>query len=332
MSERFVVTGAMGCIGAWVVCNLVREGVAVSIFDLDSEPRRLRLLLTEEELGRVEFIRGDITDLGAFEAALDKFDVNRVIHLAALQVPFCKADPPLGARVNVVGTVNVFEAVQRRRERIPHVVYASSMAVFGAPEDYEPDTVLADETDLVPHTHYGVYKQANEGTARIYSEDAGVPSIALRPYVIYGVARDQGLTSMPTTAMLAAAVDRPCHIPYGGRMVFQHADDTAKAFIRCARVKREGAAVFNLSGPAPDMSEVVGAINKAAPASTGKITFDDVPFPIPADVESRGLEQVLGKIPHRPLQQGVAETIAKFRELVDRKQIDPDSYLKGRTA
>ncbi len=327
MSERFIVTGAMGCIGAWVVCNLVREGVAVSVFDLDSEPRRLRLLLTQEELDQVKFIPGDITDLAAFESALDEHDINRVIHLAALQVPFCKADPPLGARVNVVGTVNVFEAIQQRRDRIPHVVYASSMAVFGAPEDYEPDAVLADETDLVPHTHYGVYKQANEGTARIYFEDGALPSISLRPYVIYGVARDQGVTSIPTKAMLAAAVDRPYHIPYGGRMVFQHADDTAKAFIQCARVKCEGANAFNLSGPAPDMSEVVAAINNAAPASTGKITFDDVPFPIPADVDSSGLERALGKIPHRPLEQGVAETVAKFRELVERKQIDPDNSL-----
>ena len=131
--ERFIITGALGCIGAWTVRNLVREGVPVTVFDLASEPKRLQLLLSDEELAKVSFVAGDITDLGAFEKALDDHDITHVIHLAGLQVPFCKADPPLGARVNVVGTVNVFEAVKRRKDRMGQVVYASSVAVFGAP-------------------------------------------------------------------------------------------------------------------------------------------------------------------------------------------------------
>ncbi len=56
-----------------------------------------------------------------------------MIHLAALQVPFCRADPPLGARVNVLGTVNVFEAAERAGDRMAPVVYASSIAAFDAP-------------------------------------------------------------------------------------------------------------------------------------------------------------------------------------------------------
>ena len=51
--ERFLVTGALGCIGAWTVRNLVREGTPVVVFDLVSEAHRLRLLLSEEELARV---------------------------------------------------------------------------------------------------------------------------------------------------------------------------------------------------------------------------------------------------------------------------------------
>ena len=60
---------------------------------------------------------GDITDLAAVEAVLDDHAITNVIHLAALQVPFCRADPPRGALVNVVGTVNVFEAVKRAGRR-----------------------------------------------------------------------------------------------------------------------------------------------------------------------------------------------------------------------
>ena len=94
--ERFLVTGALGCIGAWAVHNLVREGVPVTVFDLATEPRRLQLLLSDDELAQVVFVAGDIADLPAFEEALDDHEITHVIHLAGLQVPFCKADPPLG--------------------------------------------------------------------------------------------------------------------------------------------------------------------------------------------------------------------------------------------
>src|SRR5262245_22873051 len=165
--ERFLVTGALGCIGAWVVRNLAREGAEPVVFDLASDPRRLKLIMAPDELARVTFVAGDITDLAALERALDQHEITNIIHLAALQVPFCKADPPLGARVNVVGTVNVFEAVARRKDRIGHLVYASSVAVYDAADAGAPGAVLQHGAAGHPTNLYGVYKQANEGTARI---------------------------------------------------------------------------------------------------------------------------------------------------------------------
>lgn len=329
--ERFIITGALGCIGAWTVRNLVREGVPVTVFDLASEPKRLQLLLSDEELEKVSFVAGDITDLGAFEKALDDHEITRVIHLAGLQVPFCKADPPLGARVNVVGTVNVFEAVKRRKDRIGQVVYASSVAVFGAPEDYEPGAVLTDSAALIPHTHYGVYKQANEGTAHVYWNDNGISSIGFRPYVVYGVGRDQGVTSTPTTAMLAAAANKPYHISYGGQTVFQYADDTARAFIQAARTNYEGAGAFNLGGLSPHMTEVVDAIKRAAPEAADKITFEDLQLPFPPEVDGSRLEDAIGIVSHKPLADGVSETVAMFRDLIDQGKMDAEAYIAERS-
>ncbi len=214
--ERFLVTGALGCIGAWTVRNLVREGVPTVVFDLASNPQRLRLIMTPDELAQVTFVTGDITDLAALEQALDEHAISNIIHLAALQVPFCRADPPLGARVNVVGTVNVFEAVARRKERIDQVVYASSVAVYDAADAAEPGAAVQHGATGHPTNLYGVYKQANEGTARIYWQDHRVASIGLRPDTVYGPGRDQGMTSSPTKAMFAAAVGQPYLIPSAG--------------------------------------------------------------------------------------------------------------------
>ncbi len=329
--EHFLVTGALGCIGAWTVHNLVREEVSVTVFDLATEPQRLQLLLSDDELAQVNFVAGDIADLPAFEQALDDNEITHVIHLAGLQVPFCKADPPLGARVNVVGTANVFEAVKRRQEHIGKVIYASSVAVFGAPEDYEPGAVMQDDSSLMPHTHYGVYKQANEGTAHVYWLDEGVSSIGFRPYVVYGVGRDQGITSTPTTAMLAAAANLPYHISYGGRTVFQYADDTARAFIQAARADYEGAEAFNLGGFTPDMQDVKDAIDRAAPEAADKIAFEDIQLPFPQEVDGSGLEAAIGTVAHKPLVEGVAETVALFRELIAAGKIDAETYIAERS-
>jgi UDP-glucuronate 4-epimerase len=308
--ERFLVTGAAGCIGAWVLRNLVREGAAVATLDLDTKHHRLPLIMTEQEIASIQFIQGDVSDFATVENALKSSRANHIIHLAALQLPFCKADPVAGARVNVVGTVNIFEAAKRLG--LKSLVYASSTAVYGLSEEY-PEEPLAHDAPLKPRSHYGVYKQANEGTAAVYFRDDGLASIGLRPYVVYGAGRDQGMTSTPTKAILAAAAGQPYKISYGGRYCFQYADDTAKAFIQAARADFKGAEVFNLGGASVSTPEVIKAIEKAEKSARGRITFDDVPLPFPQEVDNRALEQAIGALRFTPLADGVAETLELFR-------------------
>ncbi len=313
MTEHFFVTGALGCIGAWVVRNVAQAGLPVTVFDLGGRDRaqRLRLILTEAELDGVNFVTGDVTDLAAVEEALRRSAATHVIHLAALQVPFCKADPPLGARVNVVGTVNMFEAAKRLG--LGRLVYASSIAVFGAPHEY-PAGPLPDDAPAKPGNLYGVYKAANEGTARIYWQDAGIASISLRPYTVYGPGRDQGLTSGPTQAMLAAAQGKPYHIPFGGVGCYQYADDVARTLIAAARLPFTGAEVYNLRGSVAHMREVVAAIEAAAPEAQGQITFAEAPLPLPEEMDDSRVRALLGEnLPDTPLAEGVAATVAHFR-------------------
>lgn len=308
--ERFLVTGALGCIGAWVVKTLVSENVSTTVLDIDGNPHRLKLIMDAEQYARVHFISGDITDLDVVTRAFEKCGATHVIHLAGLQVPFCKADPPLGARVNVVGTVNVFEAA--KRAGLHRVVYASSAAVYGMSEDY-PEPRVQHDAIQKPITHYGVYKLANEGTARIYFQDDGVTSIGLRPYVVYGPGRDQGMTSTPTKAMLAAALGKPYRISFGGRCAYQYTADVARIFIAAARAKFKGADVFNLRGSVVSMQEIVQAIETVEPTMRGAITFETQPLPYPEDFDDSALKQVLGAPPETPLLDGVQQTISIFK-------------------
>jgi nucleoside-diphosphate-sugar epimerase len=310
--ERFLVTGVLGCLGAWTARVLVEDGAEVVGLDLGSDRRRLQELMSEEQLAHVTLVQGDVTVKDALGRILDEHDITNVIHLAALQIPFCREDPALGALVNVVGTVNVFEAVKARRERIPGpVVYASSAALYGAADR---ETAAVDEhADGHPSNHYGVYKQANEGNARIYWQDESVSSIGLRPFNVYGPARDQGVTADPTHAMRAAASGSPYHIAYGGRVLFNYTEDVARAFVACSRSGYAGADVFNVPGTVAHMRELVAAIEAAAPEAAGAISFDETPLPMPEQLATGGLEAALGPVAVTPLEAGVAATVDHFR-------------------
>lgn len=308
---RVLVTGAYGCIGAWVVRDLVQREIDVVAHDIGGDPRRMALVMDSAELARVAHVRGDVTDLAALEAVIDAKGITSVIHLAALQVPFCRSDPPLGASVNVVGTVNVLEAVARRRERMGPVVYASSIAAYDAIESSDGPSMAS-----VPGTIYGVFKRANEGSAAVYHIESGVASIGLRPHTVYGPGRDQGLTSAPTKAMLAAAAGISHRIPYGGRSQFQYAPDVARAFVQAALAEFDGATVLNLAGEAVTMGDVIAAIEAAAPEAAGLVGFDDVLLPFPEEVDTTGLIETIGPIEELPFADGVADSIDRFRRLL----------------
>src|SRR5262249_32700120 len=226
---RVLITGGYGFIGAWIIKNLLAQGSQVWVYDLKEDPRRLKPIMPEADVRKVTFVQGDVTNQAGLQEAIAKHQISHIIHLAGLQVPTCRANPILGATVNVVGTLCVFEAVRLAGDQVKRLVYASTAAVFGPPEKY-PSGPLADDVKLFPATHYGHFKVCNEGNAAVYFQDFGLSSIGLRPWTVYGVGRDLGMTSEPTKAIKSVALGRKYHISYGGFQDFQYVDDVAKAF------------------------------------------------------------------------------------------------------
>ena len=291
--ETWLVTGASGCIGAWTVLTLVQEGAEVVALDRDTANQRLRLI-GGDGVKPAHAVDVDIRDLPAVERVLDEHAVTHMVHLAALQVPFCRADPPRGAEVNVAGTVNLFEAA-RRHGLSTSIAYASSAAVYdGAGVTFTPANI------------YGVYKIANEGSARIYWQESQVASVGLRPLIVYGGGRDQGTTSSPTLAMAAAARGEAFRISFGGSTQMQYGPDVARAFIDAARRPAKGAEVYNLGGPDVTVAEIVACIQQAAPGAD--VTFDDVALPFASRLPEPWFEMAV-----TPLAEGVAATVELYR-------------------
>jgi nucleoside-diphosphate-sugar epimerase len=311
--ERFLVTGALGCIGAWTIKVLLARGIYVVGTDLATDDRRLRAIAPPGDLARLTVEKADISNLTEVTDVIQRNAITRVIHLAALQIPFCKDNPPLGALVNVVGTVNVFEAAKRSGGQVRSIAYMSSIGMYDAADVVAGTQRLGEAAVAHPPTHYGVYKQANEGSASVYWREDGVCSVGLRPFIVYGPGRDQGLTSAPTLAMQAAARGETFHIPYGGTAVYQFAEDVAATTIAACLKTTESARVFNLPGVTAQMQEIVDAIEAAEPRARGRITFDEKPLPLPPDVEAAGILDLLSDVPCSLLADATARTVEHFR-------------------
>ncbi len=299
-----LVTGAGGCIGSWALALLTRGGVATCAFDLSEDKRRPRLLIDEKDLAKIAWRTGDISDAKTVMHVFESVRPCAIIHLAALQVPFCKADPVAGAKVNVVGTVNVFEAA--RKLGIRRLVYASSIAAYGA----------MDEGHGAMHTLYGAYKRCDEQIALVYSEDWSVASVGIRPGVVYGVGRDQGLTSKTTVAILAAAAGKPYDVPFSGGVSWLYAGEVASAFIRAVSRERSGAPVFDMNGVYAPVEEGVRILKGLAPRAAITVSGNALAFPM--HLPDQPLRDFLGDYGAATLAEGIRETYDTFRSLISR--------------
>lgn len=316
-----LMTGGYGCIGSWVAKQLVDDGQDVWILDLKEDTHRLDLLLDAKQKPHVHFVPGDVSDPDVVRGAVERLGATHLLHLAGLQAPTCRANPILGAKVNVIGTLAVFEAAVALKDQVERVVYASSAAVHGPP-DPSAAGPIADEVRLAPLTHYGAYKVCNELNAKVYWLDQGITSVGLRPWTVYGVGRDFGMTSEPTKAIKAVAAGRPYRISYGGLQDLQYVGDVAAAFLQALTAPFEGADAFNVRGAVVPIETFVATLRDLAPRAAELVSHGDRQLPIAPDLDDSRLDARLGPLPRTPLREGVAETYRRFSALHETGRLD----------
>src|SRR5438552_3946452 len=316
-----LVTGAFGCIGSWVVRGLLAAGKRPVVFDVGDDPWRPRMIAGDDVARRITIVRGDIADRDALVRVVRHHAIRRIIHLAAWQVPLCRQDPSRGALVNVVGTANVFEAARASEGRVERVVYASSAAVFGAPELYPPGPIK-DDAPRLPATHFGVYKVANEDTARVYWDEHKVPSMGFRPLSVYGPGRDFGVTADPTLAMKAAVLGRSFKIRWGGRTDLVFTEDVARALLAASRSRLDCARVYNLHGASAAVTDVVLLIGDTWPSARGLLSHVEEPIPFPDALDDARYQRDLGPALATPLEAGVRRTLEEFARLEKEGRLD----------
>ena len=291
---RVLVTGGQGFLGAWIVRRLHAGGHRVRVFDLGRNTE-----LVERIAGTLpEWVTGDVADPAQVLDAARGCDA--IIHLAGILTPACAADPKRGAEINLIGTINVFEAA--RALGISQVVYTSSAAAFG-PEPGAPP---------FPMTHYGAFKLACEGCARAYWEEQKIASIGFRPYIVYGPGRETGLTAGPSLACKAAARGEDYTIGYTGESGLIYVDDVAAAYEAAVLGTITGAHVFNLEGVTISTADFAAEIQRQVQGAAIAVTGPNLP--LPAKMLKDNLSEVLPGLPTTSVADGIAATVTFYRD------------------
>jgi nucleoside-diphosphate-sugar epimerase len=265
-----------------------------------------------------------VDDSEAFAAVVKDTAPDAIIHLAGLQVPACRESPVLGARVNVIGTLNVFEAARsshspyplsgRGGKGPPRIVYASSAAVFGPDAEYA-EVAVGDRSVPKPASHYGAYKLCCEHSAKAYWLAHKLPSVGLRPLTVYGPGRDTGMTSFPTRAIAAAVKKQTFDIPFSGPTAYIHAREVADMFVTCARTASAGAQVFTVGGDIVDTRTFIAELEKVVPGARELISCSGGDLPVASKMDDSELRHAYPGLVRIPLAQGIRETVEVFQRL-----------------
>ena len=234
----YLVTGGAGFIGSHLCDALVRRGDTVRVLDDLSTGHR------ENLPAEVDFILGDIADPIAARAAMEGMD--GCFHLAAIaSVERGVTDWTGTHRVNLSGTIELFDAIRRQGRKIP-MVYASSVAVYG-----DAQTVpIAEETDRNPLSAYGADKLGCELHARVASHVHGIPAVGFRFFNVYGPRQDPRSPYTGVISIFCERIGRGAPIAIygdgGQTRDFVHVSDVVAALLGGMALRPNDAPVFNV--------------------------------------------------------------------------------------
>lgn len=305
MPTTVLVTGGSGFIGTWVLHELLAREATPIVVDHQPNPQRWQRVLGEKSQ-RVQWSDASLVDPGALLATIRQHDVTHIIHLAALLTPACQQDPWLGCQVNVMGSTAVFEAA-RRSQQVQAISYASSYAVYGPEAANDPVATNR------PPMFYGAFKQAVDLITEQYWRHFQLPSVAVRPHVVYGPERDQGLTAGPSLAARAAANGEGYTIGYRGTVGYDYVEDVGRAFVRSVLECPPGATVVDLPGELATSEQFARAIESAVPACAGRIKVDGPSIPSNIPTQPNFINKLFADWHATPLVEGVRKTVDFYR-------------------
>ena len=311
-----LVTGATGFLGSHLVAALTERGAAVAIVRRD---RRPPTAVSAGWLDRVTIVEGDVADGALLLRALEELSVQTVLDVAAqTQVGVARRQPASTFASNIEGTWSVLEAV-RRSPAVEQVLLASSDKAYGV----QPRLPYDETMPLLAEEPYDASKACAELLARTYRASYGTPVAITRCANLYGPGDRNWRRLVPGTLRSVLRGEPPV-IRSDGSLVrdYLYVKDAVSAYLRLAEAMAGDPALagqaFNVSAELPlTVTEMVRRVQDAAGTSFEPVIVDDAVGEIPEQhLSARKAREVLGWEPAYSLEQGLAETVEHYRELL----------------
>lgn len=310
---RVLVTGGGGFLGYETTRALAQRGDAVIAFDIAFGKPTMALAQRSD---RVHMEQGDMTDLANVAQVFDKHRPDAVVHLAAIVgVPSSVGSPSNILRVNVQGSLNIFEAM--RLFGVQRVIHMSTEEVYG---DFVRDS--ADENHPQrPTNPYGVTKLAVEHFGRSYGELHGLQCINLRTSWVYGVGLDR--PRPPMSYLEAALSGREVDLPSGADTVtdYTYVDDVISGILLALDHPSHCHDVYNIaSGQRVSDQELIEEIGRLLPQAKLKVGLGLRTFVTGHRITLKGAldctraRDEFGYVPRYDLKRGLAAYIDRWRE------------------
>ena len=262
---KILVTGGAGLIGSTTIDLLLRQHAPARVVILDNLVRGT-LANVEYALQdpRLSFVQGDICDADTVKNVTQGMDA--VIHLAALRITACAADPRRAMQVMCDGSFNVVDAA--REAGVRKIVAASSASIYGLADSFP---TREDHHPYNNQTWYGASKVMLEGLLRSYHAMHALPYVAMRYFNVYGPRMDLHgkYTEVLIRWMERIAEGRPPLILGDGEqtMDFVYIDDVARSNV-LALLSDADDEVFNVaSGTETSLNDLAAALLKVMGSS-----------------------------------------------------------------
>lgn len=315
MASRYLITGGAGFIGSHIVERLLKDGCFVRVLDNFSSGKRENLTLAGAGPGNSNFelIEGDIRDKSICSRAAQ--GVDYVLHQAALRsVPKSLKTPHEFNAVNIDGTLNLLEA--SLENKVKRFVCASSSSIYGEAEKFPEEE--GDCPKLI--SPYALTKLANEFYCRIFTENYGLETVALRYFNVFGPRQaldDEYAVVIPKFIHCILHDEQPPIFGTGKQSRdFTYIDNVVQANILSATTKGVKNEVFNVAvGKDTTVLELVDCLNKIIGKNIKPkflpVRLGDA-FRTCADISR--IKTKLGFKPEINFEEGMKRTVASFRK------------------
>lgn len=307
---KFLVTGGTGFIGWRVVRALLDRKIPVVIGDWQVDQNVLA------RLPGAELATLDVSDTSSVNSVFAHHpDITHVIHLAYLMSAEVEANPHLGASVNILGMINLFEAAAR--QKLQRLVFTSSETVYGASQAPYGNRDVVEEDFCGPTHHfftYGVMKTLNEFMAQKYVQRHGISIACTRPPVVFGHGRKRGSVLWAEDFATLPALGKPVTLPFPAhtRDCWIYVDDCAEQLVRLALKPQLSHFAYNNGGETVTAQRLAEMVRHWIPDA--QIQFDESKptTPLIDRMSGRRIEQEIQFAP-RPLIDGIRAHINEAR-------------------